>query len=86
MNFAIMRVAKLKCAASIKGAVGHNARTRKTTNADPLAAKKNVVIMNIGPDPYAAVMDKIKASGAKYRSNSVLAQEVFLSASHRPRQ
>lgn len=79
MPFAILRTAKLKTAASINGVAGHNSRTRKTRNADPERKVEN--ILNGGPDLHATVIEKIETAGAKYRSNSVLAQEVFLSAS-----
>lgn len=78
-NFAILRTEKLKSAASIRGAVGHNSRTRETPNADP--SGKIHAIVDSGIDPYEAVMSKIESAGAKHRSNSVLAQEVLLTAS-----
>ena len=79
MAFAILRTAKLKNAAAIRGAVGHNARTRKTDNVDPSGSIKT--LMNPGNDPYEKVIQKIEKAGARYRSNSVLAQEILLSAS-----
>ncbi len=81
MAFAILRTKKLKSAPSIRGAGGHNARTRQTPNADP--QKKNVVLVDGGNDLYGTVMKKIRSAEIKrkIRKDAVLAQEVFLSAS-----
>lgn len=79
INFAILRTAKLKTEAAIKGVSGHNCRSRKTENADPEKKVENII--DGGPDLHATVIKKIENAGAKYRSNSVLAQEIFLSAS-----
>lgn len=79
MSFAILRTAKLKTAAAIRGVGGHNARTRETDNANP--DKENEILIDGGPDLHATVMARIKDAGAKARSNSVLAQEVIMSAS-----
>ncbi|MCP3965834.1 MAG: hypothetical protein GY718_05690 [Lentisphaerae bacterium] len=79
MKFTILRTQKLKTQSTIRGAGKHNARTQKTLNAD--LEKDNEIIIDGGPDLHATVMNRIKKAGAKHRSNSVLAQEVFMSAS-----
>ena len=85
-NYAILRVAKLRNAAAIRGAVGHNARTRPTPNADPNRRNKVWEDAAMGPDgraldPHAVVLDRIGRAGAKIRENSVLAVEVLCTAS-----
>ncbi|MDZ5649420.1 MobV family relaxase [Nitrospirillum sp. BR 11828] len=80
VNRCIARVGnKLKTASDIKGAVGHNARTRSTPNADP----KGLVISprDAGRHPDKTVMDRIAAAGVKPRADSVLAVEILLSVS-----
>lgn len=81
MNFAILRTAKLKSASEIRGAGSHNARTRQTDNADP--DRMNIDLVPGGVDLYSAVQDRIAKAGLKrkVRSDAVLAQEIFLSAS-----
>lgn len=85
-GYAILRVAKLPGAMEIRGAVGHNARTRPTPNADPARKGKTWEDSTTGPagerlDPHAVVLERIQRAGAKVRANSVLAVEVFLGAS-----
>ncbi|MCA1793673.1 MAG: plasmid recombination protein, partial [Desulfobacteraceae bacterium] len=78
---AILRTAKLKSAAGVRGCAQHNSRSRFTPNAD--RTKQNKILVDGGPDAYETVMNHITASGVtrKVRANAVLAQEVFLSAS-----
>lgn len=79
INFAILRTAKLKTKASIAGVTGHNSRLKETLNADSEKSIENII--DGGTDLHATIIKKIVGAGAKYRSNSVLSQEVFLSAS-----
>jgi hypothetical protein len=80
-------MAKLSDAGAIRGAVGHNARTRTTPNAAPGHAGKTWENAAQGPagellDPHTVVLERIaKSPKAKIRSNSVLAVEIFLGAS-----
>ena len=79
MSFAILRTAKLKTQSAIRGCVAHNERERNTLNADSERECKQLVSHD--GDIYETVIKHIENNGAKYRKNSVLAQEVFLSAS-----
>ena len=79
MAFAILRTAKLKTQSAIRGCVAHNERERNTLNADSERECKQLVSHD--GDIYETVIKHIENNGAKYRKNSVLAQEVFLSAS-----
>jgi hypothetical protein len=79
--FAILRVAKLKSLAAIRGAAGHNARSRLTENVDPARTRENRVWRNGGPDAGQSVMNRIAAANIKPRRNAVLAMEMLLSAS-----
>lgn len=78
-SFAIFRTEKLKSAPEIRGAAGHNSRTRDTPNADP--AGEVITLVDPGPDPHATVMARIDQAGATPRAGAVLAQEILLSAS-----
>lgn len=77
MAFAILRTGKLKSAAAIRLTGGHNSRTIETPNA----AGKIFTWVDPGPDPHQRVMDRIRAAGIEPRANSVLAQEILMTAS-----
>lgn len=85
--FAIMRYAKLKSAASIKGSSKHMRRTIPTPNANASISANNPIL--IGTDDPAAdvlrLVPKIEARGQDgkllRRSNSVLSVEVLMTTS-----
>lgn len=80
MPFAILRTEKLKTPAAVRGAGGHNDRTRNTPNANP--RRQNRTLVDGGDDPYQTVLERIAQAGIKKpRKNAVLAQEVLLTAS-----
>jgi hypothetical protein len=79
MYFAILRTKKLKAVEDIKTASNHNSRKSDTPNANP--SIKNIILVNGGPNVYQTVQNLISEAGAPVRKNSVLAQEIFLSAS-----
>lgn len=76
--YAILRTQKLKTFANVKGCADHHSRSRKTDNADPDI--KNLLLVGSG-DPYLDTKKRIDESGAHYRSNSVKAIELLLTAS-----
>lgn len=78
MAYAILRTKKLKTFANIKSCADHHSRKRKTHNADP--AINNELLIGSG-DPSIDVQSRLNQSGAHYRSNSVKAIEVLLTAS-----
>jgi len=78
MSYAILRTQKLKDFAQVKSCADHHSRKRKTHNADP--AINNELLIGSG-DPSIDVQSRLDQSGAHYRSNSVKAIEVLLTAS-----
>ena len=89
--FAILRYAKLKSTAAIKGAAAHMRRTIETPNADASRTAGNTILVG-SPSPaddVAALLPKLgqrkdpndPKSKLLRRSNSVLAVEVLMTAS-----
>lgn len=89
--FAILRYAKLKSTAAIKGASAHMRRTIDTPNADPSRTAGNIILHG-SPSPFADVDALLPKLGQRKdpndpkskllrRSNSVLAVEVLMTAS-----
>lgn len=75
----VFRVGKLKSAAKINAAGGHNARSRETPNADPRRANLVFGAQPAGSSLHDAVLAQI--GGQRIRKNAVLAVEVIVSAS-----
>ncbi len=79
MNFAILRIDKLKEWGHIGGSLSHTYRTRETPNADPARLASNE---HHGPQTPEAVMEAMKARmPEKVRKNAVLAIEYFIGGS-----
>ena len=84
--FAIMRYAKLRSIASIKGSAKHMRRTIPTPNADASISANNPILIGTD-DPAADVLRLVPKIGERQggkllrRSNSVLAVEVLMTAS-----
>jgi Plasmid recombination enzyme len=88
MSFAILRIKKLKTAGVIQAVGQHNSRERETLNANPEVENRILIEPQSGSNPktkkptiWEAVQARIKEAGAKVRSDSVLACEVFMGAS-----
>ena len=80
MVYAILRSEKLKSAAAIKGADAHHTRSRPTPNAGTHGFAHT--LRSPGRDLYEEISERIDtAKNAKRRADSVLAQELMLSAS-----
>lgn len=77
-RFLILRIDKLKHFGNVGGAYAHVARDRETPNADP---NRKIVRLIGDADVVASIRKRIDEASAPPRSNSVLAVEVFLSAS-----
>lgn len=79
MAYAILRAAKLK-SDNLSGCSQHLSRSRDTPNANPEMRMNNQVL--IGTENMKSdVMNHIEEAGASFRSNSVMAVELLLTAS-----
>lgn len=79
MNFAILRVQKLKAAVAVRRSMKHAFREQETPNADP---QRTVLNSHIGAASVAEGMQKFKARlPEKVRKNGVLAIEYLITAS-----
>jgi len=80
MGFAILRTAKLTTAGNIGGLNAHLTRSMEVPNADPDLANYNSRPIG-SADLWRDVRQRIEQSGAKVRTNSVLAVEHLITAS-----
>lgn len=83
MNFAIIRLAKLRTEGSIASSAHHNFRSRPTPNADPERTPLNTTT---GAQTTDEVLDKVKlliASVKTVRKNAVLAIEYLITSSRK---
>jgi len=78
--FTVLRFSKLKSWGAVGGAGSHNARLRKTDNADPNALAKNRFLIGSPGDDLATVA-QARLKGQKIRKNAVYAVEGVMSAS-----
>lgn len=79
MNFAILRVQKLKAAVAVRRSMKHAFREQDTPNADPQRLMQNT---HIGAQTVAEGMEKFNARlPEKIRQNGVLAIEYLITAS-----
>ena len=79
MAFAILRVTKMNNMGSIAGKDSHELRQRETPNADPERAHLNRQV--IGTLAVDDVKERLGATGVAIRKDSVLAIDVFATAS-----
>lgn len=82
INFAIIRVQKIKTFGALKIRANHNLRSHPDAakNADPNRKDDNVILRG-GDDPTTDVEKRINSLGIKPRKNAVLANEILLAAS-----
>ena len=82
MSYAIIRFEKVK-AEQLKGVDHHNRRRSVPTNADPEMTEHNRSLVGPGAEVNLSdlVYERIAKAGAKTRTNSVVAEQVVLTAS-----
>lgn len=80
MAYAIIRIGKMKSASAIAGQGDHVERLRETPNAEAELLKLNQRLAGTA-DPWADVQTRFDECGITPQRNSVLAIDVFISAS-----
>ena len=81
MDYAILRIEKLRTIGNIAASAGHNFRTRETPNADPRRTPENITRGAQSPELICAAVQARLDSAAPIRKNAVRAVEFLISAS-----